>query len=54
MIGMSDLKTRSLLSTPTEAIPTPDLAVPKAAPRLQKTSAEVIPMKPKKVYWLGS
>jgi len=28
--------------------PTPDLAVPYAAPRLEKTSAEAAPMKPKK------
>ena len=42
------------LRTPTEAIPTPALAVPYAEPKLQKTRAAVMPMKPKKVYWLGS
>ena len=54
MTGMSDLKIKSDLMIPTWQIPTPDLPVPYAAPILQKTSAEVIPMKPKKVYMLGS
>jgi hypothetical protein len=31
-----------------DEIPTPDLAVPYAAPRFAKTIAEVTPMKPKK------
>ena len=50
MIGISDLKTSSGFEIPTEVIPTPDLAVPYAAPKLQKTSAAAIPMKPKNVY----
>ena len=33
---------------PMLAMPTPDLAVPYAAPRLAKTSALATPMKPKK------
>merc|ERR1719424_2122534 len=34
--------------TPMEAMPTPDLAVPYAAPKFAKTIADVTPMKPKK------
>ena len=34
--------------TPIDEIPTPDLAVPYAAPRFAKTIAEVTPMNPKK------
>eukprot|EP00401_Gymnodinium_catenatum_P057802 CAMPEP_0117505148 /NCGR_PEP_ID=MMETSP0784-20121206/25226_1 /TAXON_ID=39447 /ORGANISM="" /LENGTH=44 /DNA_ID= /DNA_START= /DNA_END= /DNA_ORIENTATION= len=33
--------------TPIEEMPTPDFAVPYAAPRFAKTIAEVTPMKPK-------
>eukprot|EP00391_Amoebophrya_sp_Ameob2_P001366 CAMPEP_0179000828 /NCGR_PEP_ID=MMETSP0795-20121207/10938_1 /TAXON_ID=88552 /ORGANISM="Amoebophrya sp., Strain Ameob2" /LENGTH=61 /DNA_ID=CAMNT_0020693967 /DNA_START=52 /DNA_END=234 /DNA_ORIENTATION=+ len=36
-------------STPMLMIPTPDFAVPYAAPRLAKTMADVTPMKPKKL-----
>ena len=54
MIGISDLKTKSGLETPTVQIPTPDLAVPYAAPKLQNTSAAAIPIKPKNVYMFGS
>jgi hypothetical protein len=34
--------------TPMDEIPTPDLAVPYAAPTLANTRAEVTPIKPKK------
>lgn len=40
---------RSGRITPMEQMPTPDLAVPYAAPRLAKTTADVTPMKPKKL-----
>ena len=50
MIGMRDLKISSGFKTPMLQIPTPDLAVPYEAPKLQKTRAEVTPIKPKKVY----
>lgn len=33
--------------TPMDEMPTPDFAVPYAAPRFAKTMAEVTPMKPK-------
>ena len=52
--GMIDLKRRSGLSTATDTIPTPDLAVPYAEPRLAKTRAATQPMEPKKTAWLGS
>ena len=52
--GIRDLKISSDLRTPTEAIPTPAFAQPYPEPKLQKTRAAVIPMNPKKVYWLGS
>ena len=54
IIGIRDLNTRSGLEIPTVVIPTPDRAVPYAAPKLQKTSAAAMPMKPKNVYRLGS
>eukprot|EP00490_Sorites_sp_Unknown_P016068 CAMPEP_0114650730 /NCGR_PEP_ID=MMETSP0191-20121206/7861_1 /TAXON_ID=126664 /ORGANISM="Sorites sp." /LENGTH=60 /DNA_ID=CAMNT_0001864687 /DNA_START=427 /DNA_END=609 /DNA_ORIENTATION=+ len=46
--GMIDFMIISGRITPMEAMPTPDLAVPYAAPKLANTSAEVTPMKPKK------
>ena len=46
--GIMDLITMSGRITPIEEIPTPDLAVLYAAPRLAKTIAEVTPIKPKK------
>ena len=52
--GMIDLKRSSGLRTATETIPTPDLAVPYAAPRLAKTRADVMPIALKKTAWLGS
>ena len=42
------------LRTATEQIPTPDLAVPYAAPMFPKTRALTIPIPPKKRAWLGS
>ena len=41
---------KSGLSTPIAEIPTPDFAVPYAAPKQVKTMAEVQPMAPKKGY----
>lgn len=54
MIGISDLKIRSGLVMPTMQIPSPDLAVPYAAPILQKTRAATIPKNPNRVYIFGS
>eukprot|EP00322_Chrysochromulina_rotalis_P007118 CAMPEP_0115846204 /NCGR_PEP_ID=MMETSP0287-20121206/9742_1 /TAXON_ID=412157 /ORGANISM="Chrysochromulina rotalis, Strain UIO044" /LENGTH=257 /DNA_ID=CAMNT_0003299991 /DNA_START=244 /DNA_END=1018 /DNA_ORIENTATION=+ len=45
--GMIDFITRSGFITPIDETPTPDLAVPYAAPRLAKMSATAAPMKPK-------
>jgi hypothetical protein len=39
--------TASGFDKPMEEIPTEDFAVAKAEPRLQKTNAQVTPMKPK-------
>ena len=52
--GMMDLMMSSGLRTATEQIPTPDLAVPYAAPMFPKTRADTIPIPPKKRAWLGS
>jgi hypothetical protein len=41
---------RSGLKTPIAEIPTPDFAVPYAAPKQVKTMAEVQPIAPKKGY----
>jgi hypothetical protein len=41
---------RSGLKTPIAEIPTPDFAVPYAAPKQVKTMADVQPMAPKKGY----
>jgi hypothetical protein len=41
---------RSGLKTPIAEIPTPDFAVPYAAPKQVKTIADVQPMAPKKGY----
>jgi hypothetical protein len=46
--GMILRMTRPGFITPIEEIPTPDFAVPYAAPMLAKTRAEVTPMNPKK------
>mmetsp|Transcript_124087 Transcript_124087/g.347497 ORF Transcript_124087/g.347497 Transcript_124087/m.347497 type:complete len:92 (-) Transcript_124087:2-277(-) len=46
--GMIDLITMSGRITPMDEMPTPDFAVPYAAPKFAKTIAEVTPMKPKK------
>eukprot|EP00404_Azadinium_spinosum_P019950 CAMPEP_0180483660 /NCGR_PEP_ID=MMETSP1036_2-20121128/35541_1 /TAXON_ID=632150 /ORGANISM="Azadinium spinosum, Strain 3D9" /LENGTH=64 /DNA_ID=CAMNT_0022491483 /DNA_START=48 /DNA_END=242 /DNA_ORIENTATION=- len=46
--GMMERITISGLITPIAEMPTPDFAVPYAAPRFAKTMAEVTPMKPKK------
>jgi len=46
--GMMDLITISGLMTPIDMMPTPDFAVPYAAPRFAKMIAEERPMKPKK------
>lgn len=54
MIGMSDLKIMSERVMPMKQMPTPERAVPYAAPILQNTSAAEIPRNPKKVYRLGS
>ena len=48
-MGIMDLKRSSGLRTTAEQTPTPDLAVPYAAPKFPKTRAAVIPMYPKKV-----
>ena len=48
--GTTDFMMSSGLSTPMEQMPTPALALPYAAPRLAKMSAEATPMYPKK-YW---
>jgi len=45
--GMIDFITRSGFITPIDDTPTPDLAVPYAAPRFAKMSATAAPMKPK-------
>lgn len=50
MIGIKDLKINSGLKTPMLQIPTPDLAVPYEAPKLEKTRAAVTPINPKNVY----
>ena len=52
--GIIDLKMSSGLSTATLQIPTPDFAVPYAAPRFPKTKALTIPIPPKKRAWFGS
>jgi len=44
------LTMRSGLKTPIAEIPTPDFAVPYAAPKQVKTIADVQPMAPKKGY----
>ena len=44
------LTMRSGLRTPIAEIPTPDFAVPYAAPKHVKTIADVQPMAPKKGY----
>lgn len=46
--GTTDFMISSGLITPIAAIPTPDLAVPYAAPKQQKTMEAVAPMTPKK------
>lgn len=46
--GMMQRITSSGRMTPMDATPTPDLAVPYAAPKLEKMSADAAPMKPKK------
>jgi hypothetical protein len=48
--GYELLTMRSGLKTPIAEIPTPDLAVPYAAPKQVKTIAEVQPIAPKKGY----
>lgn len=45
--GMMERITISGRITPMEEMPTPDLAVPYAAPRFANTIADVTPMKPK-------
>ena len=45
--GMIDLKRSSGLRTATDTIPTPDLAVPYAEPRLANTRAAAMPIAPK-------
>eukprot|EP00527_Entomoneis_sp_CCMP2396_P003568 CAMPEP_0198151384 /NCGR_PEP_ID=MMETSP1443-20131203/55513_1 /TAXON_ID=186043 /ORGANISM="Entomoneis sp., Strain CCMP2396" /LENGTH=68 /DNA_ID=CAMNT_0043817029 /DNA_START=157 /DNA_END=363 /DNA_ORIENTATION=- len=45
--GMMFRMTKPGFMTPMEEIPTPDLAVPYAAPMLAKTKAAVTPIKPK-------
>ena len=54
MMGMSDLKIISVRVMPMKQMPTPERAVPYAAPMLQNTRAAPIPMNPKMVYMLGS
>jgi hypothetical protein len=46
--GIILLIMRSGFKTPIEAIPTPLLAVPYAAPKFEKTRADASPIKPKK------
>mmetsp|Transcript_124675 Transcript_124675/g.323898 ORF Transcript_124675/g.323898 Transcript_124675/m.323898 type:complete len:81 (+) Transcript_124675:356-598(+) len=46
--GMIERITMSGRITPMDEMPTPDFAVPYAAPKFAKTIAEVTPMKPKK------
>ena len=48
--GYALLTMRSGLKTPIAEIPTPDFAVPYAAPKQVKTIAEVQPIAPKKGY----
>jgi hypothetical protein len=50
MGGYALLTMRSGLKTPIAEIPTPDFAVPYAAPKQVKTIAEVQPIAPKKGY----
>ena len=52
--GIIDLKMSSGLRTATLQIPTPDFAVPYAAPRFPNTKAHTIPIPPKKRAWFGS
>ena len=52
--GIIDLKMSSGFITATQQIPTPDLAVPYAAPRFPNTKADTIPIPPKKRAWFGS
>ena len=54
MMGMSDLKIISVRVMPMKQMPTPERAVPYAAPMLQNTRAAPMPMNPKMVYMLGS
>lgn len=49
-VGYALLTMRSGLKTPIAEIPTPDFAVPYAAPKQVKTIAEVQPIAPKKGY----
>jgi len=53
IIGIRALKILLESITPSDAIPTPALAVPYEAPKFAKTSAEATPMYPKK-YGLKS
>lgn len=46
--GTMDFITSSGRMTPMEAMPTPDLAVPYAAPKHEKTIEAIAPMNPKK------
>lgn len=52
--GMIDLKISSGFSAATATIAVPDLAVPKAAPMLEKVRAAAIPRAPNAMAWLGS
>jgi len=54
MIGMIDLKASSGLVTDREAMPIPDLAVPKAHPRLEAVMAIATPPHPQKLKQTGS
>ena len=51
--GMMDFMINSGLMTDMAAIPVPDLAVPYAAPRAEKTMAEVAPITPKNGPYTG-
>ena len=52
--GMMHLKIRSGLEDATSTMAIPDLAVPKAAPRLEKTRADPMPNAPYTIARLGS